>query len=266
MSISHVNSAHNRSIALGVTGVVIIFHAIGIIVLSIFISAKYEPTSSIKLLESFFVTEVYGQSGGATSFAQATPGHTTSDEVTPHEPSSHAEAHTLTQTIEERTPDEADVTSAKQDAKHESTDIVKTVRPSPHERPNAAKNPDMNRPITKPAPTVLNIGQGDQSRPSNQPGASDITQPITNAAYLNNPHPAYPRQSRRAGEQGQVILSVQIGVDGLATQVSILKSSGFIRLDDVALQTVQKWRFVPGKKAGIPQTMWVSIPINFVLE
>lgn len=97
-------------------------------------------------------------------------------------------------------------------------------------------------------------------------GADDVTPPTTRAAYLNNPHPPYPRTSRRLREEGQVLLAVEIDINGHASQAVIKRSSGFDRLDQSALQTVLKWRFVPGKQAGIAKKMWVNIPINFVLD
>jgi periplasmic protein TonB len=97
-------------------------------------------------------------------------------------------------------------------------------------------------------------------------GSGDSLLPISNAKYLNNPHPAYPRQSKRLGEQGTVLLEVEIDVDGSANKIHVRKSSGFSRLDKSALETVMKWRFIPGKTAGVSQKMWVSITINFVLE
>lgn len=96
--------------------------------------------------------------------------------------------------------------------------------------------------------------------------SNDITLPVTQARYLNNPHPTYPRQSRRLGEQGTVVIAVQIDIDGTALQALIRRSSGHSRLDQIALDTILKWRFVAGKKAGVPQRMWAHIPINFVLE
>jgi periplasmic protein TonB len=53
---------------------------------------------------------------------------------------------------------------------------------------------------------------------------------------------------------------------GQAEKIEISTSSGFSRLDDAALSTVQGWRFVPGTRAGIPEAMWVEVPIRFVLE
>lgn len=90
--------------------------------------------------------------------------------------------------------------------------------------------------------------------------------PSSDADYLQNPKPRYPDQSRRLNEQGTVVLRVLIGTDGTAHQADIKQSSGFERLDQAALATVLQWRYVPGKRAGLPETMWFTLPINFVLE
>lgn len=90
--------------------------------------------------------------------------------------------------------------------------------------------------------------------------------PSSNAEYLNNPAPAYPVMSKRLGEQGKVVVGVLIGVNGTAQKAEIRASSGYERLDQAALDTVLKWRYVPGKRGGIPEAMWFNIPINFVLE
>ena len=96
--------------------------------------------------------------------------------------------------------------------------------------------------------------------------AARIELPSSNAAYLNNPRPAYPALSRRLGEQGKVVVRVLIGVDGTAQQAEIRTSSGYARLDQAALATVRSWRYVPGKRGGVPEAMWFNVPINFVLE
>jgi protein TonB len=90
--------------------------------------------------------------------------------------------------------------------------------------------------------------------------------PSSDADYLQNPKAAYPPMSKRLNEQGKVVVRVLIGVDGNAKQVEIRQSSGFERLDQAALTTVQSWRYVPGKRGGVPEAMWFNVPINFVLE
>lgn len=90
--------------------------------------------------------------------------------------------------------------------------------------------------------------------------------PSSDAAYLNNPKPAYPNMSRRLGEQGRVMLRVYVGTDGLPKEAQIHKSSGYERLDHAAETAVMRWRFSPGTRNGAVEPMWVIIPINFVME
>ncbi len=90
--------------------------------------------------------------------------------------------------------------------------------------------------------------------------------PSTDADYLQNPKPVYPALSRRMGEQGRVVVRVLIGADGNAQRAEVRTSSGFERLDQAAIQTVLRWRYVPGKRGGVPEAMWFNVPINFVLE
>ncbi len=97
-------------------------------------------------------------------------------------------------------------------------------------------------------------------------GAPAFSMPSSEAHGLNNPKPAYPKQSRRLNEQGQVVIRVFVAADGAPQQGEIKTSSGFDRLDQEALRTVMRWRFVPGQRFGTPEAMWFNVPVNFVLE
>ena len=90
--------------------------------------------------------------------------------------------------------------------------------------------------------------------------------PSSDADYLNNPKPSYPAMSRRLGEQGNVVVNTLIGADGVPQKAEILRSSGFERLDRAALETALKWRYLPGKRAGVPEAMWFKVPLRFVLD
>ena len=68
------------------------------------------------------------------------------------------------------------------------------------------------------------------------------------------------------GEQGKVVLRVFINEQGLPEKIEIKQSSGFDRLDEAAVATVQRWKFVPGKRNGVPEAMWNNVPINFVIK
>lgn len=96
--------------------------------------------------------------------------------------------------------------------------------------------------------------------------APKVELPSSDADYLQNPKPSYPAMSKRLGEQGKVVVRVLIGVDGLVQKAEIRQSSGFERLDQAALMTAQRWRYVPGKRGGVAEAMWFNVPINFVLE
>ena len=65
--------------------------------------------------------------------------------------------------------------------------------------------------------------------------------------------------------QRLLVLKVAQAVDLGAPDLSKLKKL-MERLDKAAITSVQRWRFVPGKRNGIPEAMWYIVPINFVLE
>lgn len=102
--------------------------------------------------------------------------------------------------------------------------------------------------------------------PAAPPAPPRVDLPSSSADYLNNPPPSYPPLSKRLGEQGRVVVRARIEVNGSASQAEVQTSSGFERLDQAALQTVKRWRYLPGKRAGVPEAMWFNIPIEFVLE
>lgn len=116
-----------------------------------------------------------------------------------------------------------------------------------------------------PAPQTA-VTEAVAAAPVAPPAPPKVELPSSDASYLNNPPPPYPPLSKRMGEQGRVLVRVHISADGIATRAEVQRSSGFPRLDNTAIQTVLRWRYVPGKRAGVPEAMWYSVPINFVLD
>ena len=108
-------------------------------------------------------------------------------------------------------------------------------------------------------------GRGQGGRGSGT-GGGGVVPPSSNAAYLNNPEPAYPPMSRRLGETGRTVVRVLVGADGAAKEVRLQRSSGYDRLDQAALSAVRRWRFVPGKRGGVPEAMWFNVPIVWRLN
>nr|MBS0020058.1 energy transducer TonB [Gammaproteobacteria bacterium] len=81
-----------------------------------------------------------------------------------------------------------------------------------------------------------------------------------------NPKPHYPSVARRRGYEGRVLIQVALRRDGRATRVEIKKSSGHRVLDEAALATVKKWRFLPARRRGRPVSTMIQVPISFRLE
>ena len=103
--------------------------------------------------------------------------------------------------------------------------------------------------------------------PAPAPAApAPIAPPRFDAAYLNNPPPAYPPQARRRGESGRVVLRVLVAANGLPERVELRTSSGSEILDGAALQAVRRWKFVPARQGDTPVSAWVLVPIHFTLE
>lgn len=128
---------------------------------------------------------------------------------------------------------------------------IKLAPPSPVESPAMPAVADASPAIAEPAPPPL---------------PAPIVQPSFNADYLDNPKPPYPALSRRQHEEGEVRLRVWVGTAGEASKVELFRSSGFERLDRVALETVQRWRFVPARQGNQAVAAWVVVPIAFNLR
>ena len=136
--------------------------------------------------------------------------------------------------------------------------IVSNAAPAPAPAPAPA--------LTPAAPAAPAAPPAGNQRPAVYATAAAVVLPSTSADYLNNPAPLYPRQSKRLGEEGTVVIRVLITTAGRAEKAEIRTSSGYARLDDTALTTVKAWRFVPGKRNGLPEAMWFNVPIRFVLD
>lgn len=93
-----------------------------------------------------------------------------------------------------------------------------------------------------------------------------IVAPRFNAAYLNNPPPAYPPLLRRMGEEGKVLLRVFVTAEGNAAEVRIQTSSGSPLFDEAAMNAVRHWRFVPARQGDAAVAAWVQVPIAFKLN
>ena len=85
------------------------------------------------------------------------------------------------------------------------------------------------------------------------------------AALSGTFSPAYPRISRRRNEEGTVTLSLHVLSNGSIDQVSIIKSSGYRRLDEAALKGAKQATFTPALQDGQPIDSTTEISFTFRL-
>ncbi|MCC2633055.1 MAG: TonB family protein [Ramlibacter sp.] len=146
---------------------------------------------------------------------------------------------------------------------------VPAPAPRPVAAPSPAPAPQAPVGVAEPQPPAPPITAPMTAAPPPAPAPAPAPPPVvelpsTNADYLQNPPVAYPPASKRLREQGTVLLHVRISAQGTALEVQLKRSSGYDRLDRAALEAVRGWRFVPGKRGGVPETMWFDVPVNFV--
>lgn len=78
--------------------------------------------------------------------------------------------------------------------------------------------------------------------------------------------PVYPAQARRIGEQGKVVLRVELDERGHVSAARVTSSSGSRHLDEAALGAVRQWRCNPARRNGVPVRAVALQPFNFILE
>lgn len=175
-------------------------------------------------------------------------------------------------------------------------EVVPIIKQQPVVKPVVKPKETPVKPIERPAPVVERIVETTPDQPrfeaSTQPSAPPLETPVAAApskpapvvsappkqevvekeeppkfgvAYLHNPAPEYPRLSKRAGEEGKVLMKVLVSPDGRPESVDVVSSSGFERLDKAAVNAVTQWRFVPGRKGDKTVSAYVNVPLSFSL-
>ena len=84
--------------------------------------------------------------------------------------------------------------------------------------------------------------------------------------YQPDADPYYPSFSKRAGEQGEVVVRLIIDETGVVEEAVLLRSSGFARLDRAAEQIGRRYRFKPYTVNGNPARISTNLLIKFNLK
>lgn len=150
--------------------------------------------------------------------------------------------------------------------------IAEPPKEAPPPPPEIVKPPEAYVPppevAVKPAPAPQKTIQQVQTvKPDPVPVVRE-PQPVLPRADPShgNTQPPYPAASRRAGEEGRVILILFVSEDGKVTDGRIDTSSGFPRLDKTALMHARRtWRFTPATLDGRPVGHWMKFAVTFKL-
>ncbi|MBP9653886.1 MAG: energy transducer TonB [Rhodocyclaceae bacterium] len=151
--------------------------------------------------------------------------------------------------------------------------------PPPKEAPKPVQK-EKPRPMEKPQPQQLVAeapanAPGDAVAPPPQPPVEAAPArpagPVSLGTELavacpERSAPAYPPLSRRQGEEGKVVLRVELDEQGNVSAARVATSSGFARLDEAALAAVKAWRCTPARRDGQPVRAVAMQPFKFVLQ
>lgn len=75
----------------------------------------------------------------------------------------------------------------------------------------------------------------------------------------------YPPLAKRAGVQGQVLVTAFVDESGIVQKVELMKGIG-AGCDEEAIKAVRNTPFSPGKQRGKPVKVQVTVPVRFVLR
>jgi protein TonB len=123
-------------------------------------------------------------------------------------------------------------------------------------------------PVSTPAPTVA-VAPGPPApvvAPPSPAPPSIVQGGDLGTQMVAGKPPRYPVESRRKHEQGTVVLTITLALDGGVESISVSRSSGSPRLDDAARDAVKGWRWKPTIRGGQPVRVKGIVEIPFILR
>lgn len=149
------------------------------------------------------------------------------------------------------------------------TPVSKAVeKPSPKEKLAKPAKPAVSHRTRTATTHTAASGDGSSAIPGTDATSANASRGTQSAqpGYLRNPHPAYPEEARKEGQQGVVQLRVAVDEHGQVTSVTVARSSGYPLLDERARSTVaERWRFKPARQGKVNIATEVIVPIRFTL-
>lgn len=218
--------------------------------------------------------------GGGEELA---PGETASpeqvaEEETEPEPTTEPEPELLSRA--EPAPEPEIIPVPESDLKFkEPEDKPKEEAPRPQKMAKASEQPKKAKP--KPPKAIGSPAPGGQAGagPGNVLGSVNGNSAVGGGGaggkgnsgkvgwlVARRPAPNYPAASKKAGEQGQVVITVTVTSAGRIGGASIAQSCGHSRLDQAALSAAKGIVFKPNKGGAPSGTVTVRVPYRFDLK
>lgn len=145
-------------------------------------------------------------------------------------------------------------------------------QPQPREQPAAhPKAPDIPIPM---AQTSVDAAPAPARSDSAAPAAASAAPvpPVKRGVFVDPSYLAtetekwYPRQAKRYGDQGSVLLHVTVSAAGRAEKVELRKGSGYPLLDSAAVELAKSITYRPATLDGKPVSDSFNLPITFQLH
>ncbi len=89
---------------------------------------------------------------------------------------------------------------------------------------------------------------------------------LVEAEALSLPEPSYPILSRKRGEEGRVIIEIEISAKGKVLRAQIARSSSYTGLDRGALEAVKEADCSPATEFGLPVESELKVAYRFELK
>jgi len=162
-------------------------------------------------------------------------------------------------------PPEVDLAPAPPEPAQEPAPTAVLPEPSA-ERRRDAQPPKNVEPVpptaapVEPVPKPPALPAAPKPHPPAKPGVS------RGVKILHLPTPRYPPSCRRRGQEGLVVLEVEVLADGSAGCITVCRHAEAPALDQAAVTGIRRAKFLPALRNGRPVAATILIPVRFELR